>query len=115
MELTKDNLAIYAAKFYDNPCCRSTDEFYFDLARFSCINKLLFRQQEHGEIRERLVLNHMIVLQNVFPNWPALDAMLRQMIRENFHGILSAYLVFLNRKPIAEADAKTLEHLLRTV
>ena len=58
---------IYAARHYDNPQCYSTEEFYEDLKRIKYIKKLITRYVETGELKERLILNHMIVLSNVFP------------------------------------------------
>jgi len=66
-KLTDDNFLIYAARHYDNPQCHSTEEFYDDLKRIKYIKKLITRYIETGELKERLILNHMIVLSNVFP------------------------------------------------
>lgn len=64
--LNDDNFLIYAAKHYDNSYCCSTDEFLEDLKRIKYIKKLLTRYSETGEIKERLILNHIIVLNNMF-------------------------------------------------
>lgn len=64
--LTNENFLIYAAKHYDNPQCHSTEEFYEDLKRIKYIKKLITRYIETGELKERLILNHLIVLSNVF-------------------------------------------------
>ena len=64
--LNDKNFIIYAAQHYQNPACSTTDEFYEDLKRIKYIKKLCTRYQETGELKERLILNHVIVLSNVF-------------------------------------------------
>lgn len=64
--LNSNNYIIYCAKNYDNPQCLSTEEFLDDLLRVKYIKKLITRYIETGELRERLILNHLIVLNNVF-------------------------------------------------
>lgn len=64
--LNDDNFLIYAAKHYDNTACCSTDEFLEDLKRLKYIKKLLTRYMDTGELKERLILNHIIVLNNMF-------------------------------------------------
>ena len=61
-----DNFLLYAARYYDSSQCHDTDEFYEDLNRFKYIKKLITRYVETGELKERLILNHIIVLNNVF-------------------------------------------------
>jgi hypothetical protein len=65
-KLTDENFVIYAAKHYDNPHCLSTDEFLEDLKRIKYIKKLLTRYIENSDLKERLILNHLIVLNNLF-------------------------------------------------
>jgi hypothetical protein len=65
-KLTNDNFLIYAAKHYDNPQCHSTEEFVDDLKRIKYIKKLLTKYVENGELKDRLILNHLIILNNVF-------------------------------------------------
>lgn len=64
--LNDENFLIYAAKVYDNPQCFTTEEFVEDLNRIKYIKKLLTRYIETGELKERLILNHLMVLSNVF-------------------------------------------------
>ena len=65
--LTEKNFVLYAAKNYRNPSCRDTEEFYEDIRRIKYIKKLITRYIESGILKERLILNHLIVLSNVFP------------------------------------------------
>jgi len=64
--LTAANFMLYAAQNYENKSCHSTCEFLEDLKRIKYIKKLITRYQQTGELRERLILNHIIVLNNVF-------------------------------------------------
>lgn len=65
-KLTDKNLIIYAAKHYDNPQCHSTDEFLEDLKRVKYVKKLITRYTDNNELKERLILNHLTVLNNLF-------------------------------------------------
>ena len=64
--LTDDNFLIYCAKCYDNPSCQSTEEFFEDLKRIKYIKKLITRYIENGDLKERLILNHLTILYNIF-------------------------------------------------
>jgi len=64
--IDESNFMLYAAKHYDNPQCFDTLEFYEDLSRFKYIKRLFNRYEESGELKERLILNHLIILYNVF-------------------------------------------------
>jgi len=65
-KLTDENFLIYAAKYYDNVHCVTTEEFLEDLKRIKYIKKLITRYVENGDLKERLILNHLIVLNNLF-------------------------------------------------
>lgn len=64
--LTEENFILYAAQHYDNPNCHDTVEFYDDLKRFKYLRKLFYRYREFDDLKERLILNHIIVLNNIF-------------------------------------------------
>lgn len=64
--LTRKNILLYAAHAYDNPQCLSADEFYDDYARFKYIKRICKRYVDIGDVSERLLLNHLILLINVF-------------------------------------------------
>lgn len=63
---TEETFLLFAAHHYENPHCFDMEEFYDDLKRFKYIKRLLIKYKESGELRERLILNHLIVLYNVF-------------------------------------------------
>lgn len=65
-KLDDSNFILYCAKNYDNPHCHDTNEFYEDLRRIKYIKKLITRYVITGELKERLILNHFIILNNVF-------------------------------------------------
>jgi hypothetical protein len=65
-KLDNNNFLLFAAKHYDNPQCHDTTEFYDDLKRFKYLKRLFVKYQDSGELRERLILNHLIILYNVF-------------------------------------------------
>jgi len=67
--LNHKNYFLYCAKYYDNPQCIDIEEFKEDLNRIKYIKKLITRYEQKGELREHLILNHIITLYNVFgPN-----------------------------------------------
>lgn len=65
-KLDDNTFLLYCAKYYNNPQCHSTEEFYEDIKRIKYIKKLLTRYEISGELKERLILNHIIILNNVF-------------------------------------------------
>ena len=66
MILTDSNFLLYAAKYYDNPECSGIKEFHDDLKRFKYMKRLLRQYEKTGEIADHLILNHVILLHNVF-------------------------------------------------
>ena len=65
-KITPQNVIMYAIRNYDNPQCEGEKEFEDDLKRFKYIKRLLRRYYDTGVLKERLLLNHLIVLTNVF-------------------------------------------------
>lgn len=65
-KVDETNFMLYAARHYDNPHCYDTVEFYEDLNRFKYVKRLLNKYQESGELKERLIINHLTVIYNVF-------------------------------------------------
>ena len=96
-KLTEDNFLLYAMHHYDNPQCHSLNEFEEDLKKFLYLKKLLSRYKNNGELRERLILNHIIVLYNIFGD--AATKMLFHKIDQNCWGALVTFLVYLGRMP----------------
>ena len=65
-EITKDNWLLFAQQNYDNPTLEKEEEFYDDIKRFKYLKRLFRKYTIVGDIKIRLVLNHLVVLQNVF-------------------------------------------------
>ena len=65
-EITKDNWLLFAQQNYDNPTLEKEEEFYDDIKRFKYLKRLFRKYDIVGDIKIRLVLNHLVVLQNVF-------------------------------------------------
>lgn len=64
--LTEKNWLLYAARNYNNPGCVDTKEFMEDLKRIKYVKKACTRYETTGELKERLILNHIVILNNVF-------------------------------------------------
>jgi hypothetical protein len=96
-KLSDSNFLLYAMHHYDNPQCHSLEEFEEDLKKFLYLKKLLSRYKKDGELRERLILNHIIVLYNVFGD--AATNMLFYKVDEDCWDTLVTFLVYLERMP----------------
>lgn len=96
-KLDETNFLLYAAKHYDNPSCFDTLEFYEDLNRFKYLKRLFSRYEESGDLKERLILNHIIVLYNLF----GVEASTRMLFfkMKDYYPMLKPFLVFLNYCP----------------
>jgi hypothetical protein len=96
-KLDESNFLLYAAKHYDNPGCFDTLEFYEDLNRFKYIKRLLNRYRETGEMKERLVINHLIILNNVFGVKHSLRMLFLKL--DGYHDLLAPFLTYMNVLP----------------
>lgn len=96
-KLNDANFLVFAMHHYDNPQCHSLQEFEDDLKKFLYLKKLLSRYKNNGELRERLILNHIIVLYNIFGD--ATTKMLFHKVEEHLWPELITFLVYLNRMP----------------
>lgn len=95
--LDETNFVLYAARHYDNPECFDTEEFFSDLKRFKYLKRLFNKYQESGELKERLILNHIIVLYNVFGVVPATRMLFFRMTEH--YEYLKPFLDFLGYLP----------------
>jgi hypothetical protein len=96
MNLTESTFLLYAMKHYDNPQCTEMSEFEEDIKRFQYLRKLFSRYRQDNELKERLILNHLIVLFNVFG--PGATNMLFMRLHE-FHEFLKPFVEYLNYMP----------------
>ena len=96
-ELTQDNWVMFAIKHYDNPTSVTYSDFEEDLNRIKYIKRLLRRYDTTGELKTHLILNHIIVMYNVFDD--AATPLLFFKIEATYWSILKAFMLFLNRLP----------------
>ena len=93
--INADNVVMYAIRHYDNPQCEGEKEFEDDLKRFKYIKRLLRKYYDTGILKERLLLNHLIVLTNVF-GATALTTLLLYKIQQEYWSTLKSFLIYLN-------------------
>lgn len=108
LELNEDNFVMYAIKHYDNPNCLGLNEFYDDLKRFKYLKRLLRKYVLYKNLKERLILNHIVVIYNLFGN-AAATKMLFYKIDKKFWPQLKTFLVFLNYMPLEVIVSKGIE------
>jgi hypothetical protein len=96
-DLTNDNILLYAAKAYDKPNCIMS-EFKEDMKRFNYLKRLFKRYRKVGELREQLVLNHLVVICNVFGPEVATRILFFKMSKDDYSA-LKTYLLFLSCMP----------------
>jgi len=96
--LNESNFVLYAAANYENIHCYDTQEFYEDLNKLKYLKRLFSRYYMKDELRERLILNHLTTLYNIF-EFRAITRMLFFRIEEKHWPILKTFLVFLNYMP----------------
>jgi hypothetical protein len=92
--LNDDTYFLYASHCYDNPQCESVEEFYEDLDRIKYV-KRLFTRYDDGELKERLILNHLIIIHNVFGIEGGLKLVFHKIGRKHW-SYLKTFLVYLN-------------------
>ena len=105
-KITNENVIMFAIKHYDNPQCEGEAEFQDDMKRFKYIKRLLRKYQETGELKERLILNHMIVINNLF-GVDAASTLLVFKIEPEFWSVLKTFMDFLGMIP--EGELKEIE------
>ena len=96
-ELNESNYLLFAIKFYDNPQAVTKDDFESDLKRIRYVKRLLKKYKNSGELKVHLILNHLIILFNVF-NDAAVPLLFFNLERELWPYIKS-FLIFLKRIP----------------
>jgi hypothetical protein len=97
INLSNENVMMYAVKAYDRPDCIMS-EFKEDMKRFNYLKRLFRRYRKVGELREQLVLNHLVVIYNVFGPEVATRLLFFKMSKEDYT-ILKTYLIFLSCMP----------------
>jgi len=93
-ELNEDNFLLFAAKNYYNPRCIDAEEFYEDLKRFKYIKRLITRFTETDQLSVNLMMNHLIIIFNVFDVGSGLKMLEYKLSREQF-SIVKPFLIYL--------------------
>jgi hypothetical protein len=96
-ELNEDNYIMFAIKHYENPHAVTQDDFYEDLKRFKWIKRLLKRYQTNGILKSHLLINHFIILYNVFGE--AATPLLFFKIDRELWPVIKSFVVYLGRLP----------------
>ena len=96
-ELTSENFLLFAIKHYENPQSVTKEDFEKDLNHFKYIKRLLKRYRNTGELKAHLLLNHFIILYNIFGE--GTTAMLFYKIEEEMWTIMKTFVVFLDKLP----------------
>lgn len=112
MKLSEENFLLYAMHHYEKASVVSIDEFEEDLKRFTYVKKLLNRHYTNDDLKERLILNHIIILYNVFGNH-ATNMLLFKVEKNQWPGLMT-FLLYLNRLPeyIKEFNIKSSDYIL---
>ena len=97
-DLTEDNFLMFAMREYNNMQCTDVEEFHDDLKKIKYIKRLFNIYKNDGQLKERLILNHLIVFYNVFPALAG-TRILFYKIEEQFWPMLKTFLIFLDRMP----------------
>ena len=97
-DLNEGNFLMFSMKEYNNIQCIDIEEFYDDLKKIKYIKRLFNIYLNDGQLKERLILNHLIVFYNVFPI-QAGTRILFYKIEEQFWPMLKTFLIFLDRMP----------------
>ena len=97
-KLTKDNIMMYAIQHYHNPSCEGMSEFNDDMKRFKYVKRLFRKYKDTGILKDRLLLNHIIVLNNLF-GAEASSTLLFFKTEQDHWSALKSFLEFLNIMP----------------
>ena len=99
--LTPENINMFAIKHYDNPSCIDEQEFLDDMKRFKYLKRLFRKYDTSKEFKARLIVNHIIILTNVFGIDAATTLLFFKIDKEHW-SMLKTILIFLNYMPEEE-------------
>jgi|TARA_R100000008_G_scaffold86550_1_gene80119 hypothetical protein len=97
VELTEENFLLFAIKNYENPQAVTKEDFDKDLNHFKYIKRLLRKYKMTGELKSHLLINHFIILYNIFGD--AATPMLFYKIEKDLWSLMKTFILFLNRLP----------------
>ena len=96
-ELNEDNFLLFAIKYHENPQAVTKKDFEKDLNHFKYIKRLLKRYKNTGELKTHLLVNHFIILYNIFGE--ATTPMLFFKIDQDLWPAMKSFIIFLNKFP----------------
>jgi len=94
-KLNRRNFELFAANNYNNPEATDIGEFKEDVSRFKYLKRLLKRYEQSGDLQERLILNHLVVIYNVF-GIEAANKMIWFKINEEHYSYIKPFLILLH-------------------
>ena len=108
-ELTPENINMFAMKHYDNPSCVDEAEFLDDMKRFRYLKRLFRKYDTSGELKVRLIVNHIIILSNVF-GVDATTTLLFFKTEVEHWSLLKTFLVYLHFMPENDLNEIPINH-----
>ena len=96
-ELNEDNYMMFAIKHYENPQAATQEDFLEDMKRFKYVKRLLRKYKNSGVLKSHLLLNHFIILYNIFGE--ATTPMLFFKIEKELWNVLKTFIIFLGKLP----------------
>lgn len=112
LELTEQTFEDFASMHYNNPNCTSILEFFDDLKTIKYIKRLINQYSQKGILKERLILNHIISLNNVFEPYVTAKLLGFKVDEEN-HDVLNAFLLYLKYIELRDTEVLDLKLYLR--
>ena len=97
-ELNAENFILFAMKHYENPHSCTREDFDDDMKRFKYLKRLFKRYLREDKLRTHLIINHLIILYNVFGE--AATPLLFFKLEREYWCILKTFLLFLNKYPV---------------
>jgi hypothetical protein len=109
-KLNQNNFMMFAMKMYSNPLCTGIEEFKEDMNRIKYIKRLFLKYKKNHKLKDRLILNHIIILQNVF-GAEACSRILFYKLNSELHSVLKTFLDYLQYLPpsIPEVNLSDIE------
>jgi len=96
-ELNENNYLMFAIKYYENPQAATQEDFLEDMKRFKYVKRLLRKYKNTGELNTHLLINHFIILYNIFGD--AATPLLFFKLDQDLWSVVKTFMVFLQRFP----------------
>ena len=112
-ELNEETYILFAIKHYENPHCVTREDFDEDMKRFKYLKRLLKRYVRGGALRTHLIINHLIILYNVFGE--AATPLLFFRLEREYWSILKTILIYLNKYPLGMLPDLDIDNDIQTL